>query len=341
MAPCDCPSACNITSYNPDLSYAALSLDGIDLLISDHHDDIQRKYVHARRLLSRVKSSALIAILQKLSKLNQTIARFTPFWQSNVERIETSIVRRIEAGLEKIISMAKQDVEKLFVNITKYHSFYRKSLASSREWIDNQLESAKIHLKNSDYILENRCSFDAFKPLSEALDDINLIVDFINRYGALTGFGRDMDGSREYFLPQYSVLGRESDENCDKLHGLVVVKHMLARHKDETGHWSLSFLHEVDCSNKYEEIYKRFDEIHISGSKCLNEYHNYITETREWLKSGRALSYNARCVTYNSSAMVFPQGLIQLIGHQRPPSIKSLILLMLMQVIINHTHLFF
>ena len=146
---CDCPAACNVTTYNADLSYAALSLDGIDSLLSDNRDEIQRKHVAAKELQDRVKSSSIIDTLQKLDRVDATVAQFIQFWTSKIKRLETSLVYRVERALGSAVTMANSDINSLFQNITNCTNFYDKNLAMERKWLQGTLDQVGYLMKDS------------------------------------------------------------------------------------------------------------------------------------------------------------------------------------------------
>ena len=139
---CDCPAACNVTTYNADLSHAALSVDGINSLLSDDHDEIQKKHVAAEEIQERLESSSFIDTLQKLNQIDTTVTQFDQFWTSKIKRIETSSIYRVDKALTSAVEMANRDVSSLFVNITDYIIYYRENLALEREVLDDMFQRA-------------------------------------------------------------------------------------------------------------------------------------------------------------------------------------------------------
>ena len=139
---CDCPAACNVTTYNADLSYAALSVDGINSLLSDDHDEIQKKHVAAEEIRERLESSSFVDTLQKLNQIDTTVTQFDQFWTSKIKRIETSSIYRVDKALTSAVEMANRDVSSLFVNISDYIFYYRENLALEREVLDDMFQRA-------------------------------------------------------------------------------------------------------------------------------------------------------------------------------------------------------
>jgi hypothetical protein len=287
MAVCDCPAACNVTSYNADLSYAALSLEGIDLLLSENRNAIQRKHITARELQLRVNSEALIGIFQKLDRLQQSVADFVLFWRAKVERAETSSVRRIEAALGKSIDMANHDIDQLFRNLSRYETFYRKRLEIRREWMSTALETIAGNLRDAYNEVSVMCSDHAQRNIHYTIIAVDAAVSFLRNYGTLAEFGDEFDDSEEYFLPTNAVLEKNSNENCAQSNRLKTLRRALVN--------MYYGLNAPDCDVTLAAIYADFVDIRAGISTCLHEYINYITDTQQWLYTARP-SYNTRYV---------------------------------------------
>ena len=320
---CDCPAACNVTTYNADLSYAALSLDGIDSLLSDDRDEIQRKHVAAKELQDRVKSSSIIDTLQKLDRVDMAVMNFTDYWTSKIKQIETSLLYRVEKALTSAVKMGNEDVNRLFKNITHYITYYQKNLALERKWLDDMLSAGGYMIGNAIHPLiiewRNAPNENITEPSLEAMDEFLVLHDkimmFMDYYGNITQFKHQThaETDTDLYFPSFAVKEQNNHQYC--LHKSIV-KDLTYDFPDDIGELrdrlsEYSFGEYDSYSNltsmSYEELLSKaygddYDDGLVDGwndlqrnvSQCLNEYEVYLTGVQDWLL--HPLSYTSRYV---------------------------------------------
>ena len=317
---CDCPAACNVTTYNADLSYAALSLDGIDALLSDDHDEIQRKHVAAKELQDRVESSSMIEIFEKLYRIETSVAQFDQFIKSKIERIETSLIYRLQTAIFESIQMAHNDVENLFKNISKYSSFYRNNLAFERDWLVETAEHARYMLKGAtlpimwnwlDSSLTAECLPTVTDRLVQTRDLLSAIGERTYRYEYKRGLHHFFlaleilldEVDYECYFPNYAMYLKKDDPYCGADNAISI-------NNNETKDFVQELLNKLSYSSQGQNFmeliaedqylfhdilsmhYRNLEENQKNLSSCINEYRDYLATTQQWLQNSQ-LSFNS------------------------------------------------
>ena len=301
---CDCPAACNVTTYNADLSYAALSLDGIDSLLSDDRDEIQRKHVVAKELQERVKSSSIIDTLQKLERIDKTVAQFNEIWKSKIERVETSLVYRIIDALVQSIYMANADINQLYQKLPEYIKFYDDNLRMERMWLDDCVKKIELLVKDASTPIMAKCDWQATHAdisflvrsadqYAEAVELLSNSQSFIHNYGSLATYKHlvkslSFDGNS--YLPTHSVAEKASQDICANN---ISYSKLLEIVTPFANRLSIPLLNFVSCKNALDmdekTFYNRTNFFYVSLKKleknlspCLNEYPDYLRSTNQW-----------------------------------------------------------
>ena len=227
---CDCPAACNVTTYNADLSYAALSRDGINSLLSDDGDEIQKKHVAAKELQHRLEFSSISDTLQKLNQIDTTVAQFNQFWTSKITSIETSLIYRVEKALISAVHMANEDVNSLFANTIKYMNYYSEHLTQERQLLDDMLRAGRYLIAdamhpiiiawNDPWPPKKNTTETSVKSLEQMWVLAEKVIQFMQYYGNVTEFKRpsqptyDDEYGVDYFFPSFAVKEQNHHKVC-------------------------------------------------------------------------------------------------------------------------------
>ena len=321
---CDCPAACNMTTYNADLSYAALSVDGIDSLLSDDRDEIQRKYIATKELQDRVKSSSIIDTLQKLHRVDVTVMNFADYWASKIKDIETSLLHRVEKALTLAVNMANEDSNRLFENITHYMTYYQSNLALERKWLDDMLSAGGYMIGNAIHPLiiewHNAPDENIIEPSLKAMKEFLVLHEkvmmFIDYYGKITQFKHQTHAKTDadLYFPIFAVEEQNNHEYCKNesvLETLKTFPYEIRNLRDSLSNYSVggydSYYNLTKQVILYEDLqriaYGKSDShglvdgwngLQRNVSQCLNEYEVYLTDVQDWLL--HPLSYTSRYV---------------------------------------------
>ncbi len=266
---CGCPAACNVTTYNADLSYAALSVDGMDALLADGRAAIHRKYTAARGLRERVTPAAMLATLQRIMHVQHAITAFSQFWTSRIERVQTALSYRLEAAIGMSISMVNEDVTRLYGNVSAYQQHYYRRLSTGRQWIGARVQALSAALLNVAFhaAASTTCNFqtlDIFQETVDIREEIGTLYEV--EYGEIFNFGRD--SNPDFFCPTYATVGKKNDARCKEIETLT--SNMF------------EFLHEADCG-AFDEAYVESTNATRGVLECLFEYEHYLSSTGAWM----------------------------------------------------------
>lgn len=320
---CHCPAACNVTAYNADLSYAALSVDGIDALLADDRAEIAAKHVTAKELQQRVKAASMIGMLQKLRRIDETVAEFQQFWESKINRVQTSIVYRIEKALASTVKMANDDIGSLYQNVSHYKAFYYKYLSGDRQWLGELLARADSAMK--DGLMQVVSDWDLYSPpviessiksLETALDVLQQAAAHAQYYGGVNGsvvqFKRTHNYSDDLYFPSYAVKDKSNNHYCKLMRALSNAGY---DNMPETlpkaiqyVSFPLPYFQNYTYYTSYDELFQIPREEYINSmttnnhiwrafyrnvTLCLNEYENYLVTMETWLAANK-MSYSSR-----------------------------------------------
>ena len=302
---CDCPAACNVTTYNADLSYAALSVDGINSLLSDDHDEIQKKHVAAEEIQERLESSSFIDTLQKLNHIDTTVTQFDQFWTSTIKRIETSSIYRVDKALTSAVEMANRDVSSLFVNVTAYNIYYRENLALEREVLDDMFQRAGSLFADAIHPLiipwndtpDKNITATSLKLFEE------LIVLLENAFSLCAYYDEIIIPTRrnDMFCPTSPVSSYFMFECI----ALTIGRYLLSFYEinarmsnDTTNYVSYAdffedtyFMDPFITDMKPSDLLLAWKDHQKSLSHCVNEYGVYLSHVQDWL---HLLTYTSR-----------------------------------------------
>ena len=311
---CDCPAACNVTTYNADLSYAALSLDGIDSLLVDKRAAIQNKHVNAIALQHRVKQSSMTDILTKIRMIDKTVTKFAQFWSSKIERLESSHIFLVENAVAKIIDMANQDIKLLFQNITGYTIDYERHLAMERNWFD-EIFAKMVQLMKDGYLpilhkWDKEINAEDMKTYLEALVQAvklaQISITFLNDYGNLMTFKpvrMDYYSVNEYYIPSHAMIYKFPNGGyCSNANIEAKLQGFMSNHKNLIDEMSCvvnqsclkstgyRFYKELKSFESKEYIYSKltfWQFCYKDISILLHEFSTFLTETNQWLDDNR------------------------------------------------------
>ena len=309
---CDCPATCNVTTYNADLSFAALSLDSIDSILLDKHAAIKDKNVHSKALRHRVIPSSMTDILAKLRLVDKTVAQFSNFWTSKIDINGSSLISHIESALDLSIDMANNDVKSLFKNITNYIAFYNRNLAMERIWLEETLVKVDHLIKDGllpilhkwDDIIDPEQISKQLEQLDQAEQMINSSISFLEYYGTLTRFKNiSISSTDKYYFPSKAVRGDDNLYDCKKSYLTVnfsyykqMADKMLCAYNQSCLDLNGYRFYNNLTSHSNEEFYNEMTA-HYAGWKilqnnfsiCLTEYSTYLSKTNLWLEENQML----------------------------------------------------
>ena len=288
-----------MTTYSADISYTALSVNGINSLLSDGHDEIQKKHVAAEEIQERLESSSFIDTLQKLKKIDTTVTQFFQFKTSMIERTETSLIYRIDEALKFAIDMANKDVSGLFVNITDYNTYYRDNLAFQREWLDDMLHRGGSLLSGvmRPHINNIPASLKWLEEMSALLDSV---LSFGEHYGSIAKFG--MAARRKHPFCPINALSESyiSDSNVclNYLTLLTAYSSAISDIKDRMSNDSTYIVSDAYLFEhfgiKQSDVFQDWKVMQRDVCHCLNEYGVYLTRVQDWLLD--PLTYTPRYI---------------------------------------------
>ena len=246
-------------------------------------DAIKQKHITAKELQHRIKSSSMIAILQKIVKINVTLINFSRFWTMKIGRMETSVVRRIDKAITKSIHMANGDVGRLFTNISDYIDLSNHYLAPSQKWVLQQFDKANSLILDLGNLVsrDTGCSPAVERTRSQAFDVLEEIKMYFERNGD-PRTNNNIKNSGIFFFPTYTTVESKTDISCMAYRSVAFLS-------DEFN----SFGSANDCLKDYNNLDKPFNVIQHNLIQCLSEYRDYLQDTAEWLHVSQ-LAYNAR-----------------------------------------------
>ena len=323
-----CPAACNVSTFNADLSYAKLSFDGIDALLSGQRDSIQRKYITSNQLQQRVVDTAMIDVLEHFFKNQLEVDKANEYWESKLEREQTSIVSRIEKALQRVVSMAEHDIHELFDDVSRYIVKYEMDFEIERIWMMEALNEYDILLRDGllpmlpywNRAINQTDLKEYSNKLHAGLKIVKKSKDFFQYYGDLSSFGlqhnNDSDTGPEQmsnnltdmYAPKYAISGKTLQENCT---AAILTWHMANQElflndlkmkldNISSGEGNKSFSESTGISLRqfqrdiYDQHYK-WKLLHDRVNECLTQYITFLRETSEWeLKVHTELVYEPR-----------------------------------------------
>jgi hypothetical protein len=266
---CHCPAACNVTVYTPDLSYAALSVDGIDALLADDRAQIAGKHVTAKELQQRVKAASMIDMLQKLRRVQQSVADFRHFWTTGIESgREGSFDFRVIRDLERIQQMAVNDLSNLFWDLPNFQNSYEWHVGGERGGLDKYISEIFAAI-NEAYSLQFLHD-NATEIFNTAFERLQRVAAAVRNMGTLANYEHTMSGDlRDWArdLPKRAVRRQNTYDYCSSWHlfskrTLDVISEKFARGVNPVGEYNWRI---------------------VQLSNCLNEYPNYLSDTQQWL----------------------------------------------------------
>ena len=258
-----------------------------------------------------MKSSSMIDILQKLRKIEQSVATFTQFWTSKIERTETSLVYRATQAIELLDQMAVNDVKKLFENLAGYKKFYDDYLRMERTWLDDSMEEIDTLFKDAsmlavvnwiDYYDDLSFMQHSVDKYSDAHQIFKEFKKAMGRYESLARYNasyseqtKQVAGNR--FFPSFAVAKRHTPDPCSynetNQHDHEEILETLSTSRvnlSSTGSSSSVFhLTKTEFDKKINAFHIAWSSLMKSLSACLNEYPQYLSETAEWVTEQTAL----------------------------------------------------
>jgi hypothetical protein len=290
-----------VTAYNADLSYASLSADGIDALLSDHKETIQKKYIESKEIQDRLNPKSMQDIMKMIQEIEKSVDDYHQFWKFKIYNQATSVIVRLQSSFSKCGEMAISDLESLFANASNYKSVYEDNLHIEREWIAKVLDDS-FNAYNyavlpllSDWKtrVTDKGIANYINRLESCLDLIDLFQREVESYGDISKFRVLADEEKHHYVPNAAVIGKRLYNNCTVDHIKKTIKKnirpilegMLSDLKTEK---DLSLTYGEILSNQPTQLFLEQQIIALNKvwntfgdniKKCVNEYKKFITQT--------------------------------------------------------------
>ena len=132
---CTCPAACNITHYDVQLSYSALTVSNINFYLGNQTQHIQQKYTEAQQTKGFLTSESVLHKRELFHKFVDSVNSYKEFMETFQDDKHPFGFVFWKKSLDAITSMLETDMDVCYGDQETVIEFYATNLAFEREWV--------------------------------------------------------------------------------------------------------------------------------------------------------------------------------------------------------------
>ena len=215
MDKCDCPDACNQTSYDVQLSYSALSGLALNSILQDKKQMAKEDFQETMDLQHRVDSGDFIDMLSKMKDVLNAISLFKNFIGTQTGHT----LWFFQKAIKSVTTMTHLDLDLTLAQINEHNHVYSTFMKQERDAIVKTFEKFTNSVEQfaTSFKLEHPCGDSFFTALSETKAETleqdfrnmsNMILSYKNLYSVNVSTQASCSSSSLFSLfPQYECAG--------------------------------------------------------------------------------------------------------------------------------------
>lgn len=276
---CQCVEPCVRSSYQPSLSYSAISSLSVENLLSINTASVKKHFYTAKNLKQRIYGSTLVNDLSTMEKFLRNFDSLQTFSRINTLSYSQSIFFKLRKCIDEITEIYASDMKTLYPFLQTFSTTFEKTYGSSRLALRNYFQSTRIQMSNIFYSAFENPSADPVNQ-SEILYSLKLhtgLLQLTKKYKdyAIYSFPTtNLNADTKNSLPLKLYIASETN-NCTKTGNIFIIKLKKIIQ-------SLKILKATEIGFDFHSDYQTYIDKGMQFMSCIDQYYNVLHTAEEW-----------------------------------------------------------